>query len=233
MTMFSFDVYALIPAREGSKGIKLKNISNVNDKPLLYWIVKSAIISNVFKDIYLSTESRRIKDIALSYFPALKIINRPLNLASDTATSESVVAHAIESQNLKSAMGIALLQPTSPLTSPESIKEAVMLYKNRQGNCSVVTVTKEFGYIGEQNQNDKNIFNPFRIIRYRRQDMKPFLKETGAVYIAPPRAWLKGIRLYHPVYYVNVPKIESYEVDDEIDVAIVDMLMRRKLNGIF
>ena len=52
-------VVAIIPARSGSKSIKDKNIQFINNKPLIYWTIKSAKESKKIDQIYFSTNSIR------------------------------------------------------------------------------------------------------------------------------------------------------------------------------
>ena len=71
---------AIIPAREGSKRIKLKNIVNFRKKPLIFWTIQAAISSGVFDKIYVSTDSEKIKNKVKS-FKNIKILKRPKILA--------------------------------------------------------------------------------------------------------------------------------------------------------
>ena len=52
---------AIVPARGGSKRIKLKNIVLFKNRPLIYWTIKSAIECKIFSKIYVSTDSNIIK----------------------------------------------------------------------------------------------------------------------------------------------------------------------------
>ena len=57
----------LIPLRGGSKGIPNKNINNLSGKPLCKWSIEAALgVKNIDK-VYVSTESRVIKDLILSF----------------------------------------------------------------------------------------------------------------------------------------------------------------------
>ena len=49
-------VLCIIPARGGSKGIKLKNLQKVCDKPLIYYPVQAAKKSKVCNKIIVSTD---------------------------------------------------------------------------------------------------------------------------------------------------------------------------------
>ena len=57
----------LIPARGGSKRIPRKNIKMFHNKPLIAWTIEAAKRSKIFDDIFVSTDSEKIKKIALSY----------------------------------------------------------------------------------------------------------------------------------------------------------------------
>ena len=57
-------VICIIPARGGSKGIKLKNLQKVNNKPLIYYPIKAAIKSKVCDKICVSTDSDIIANIS-------------------------------------------------------------------------------------------------------------------------------------------------------------------------
>ena len=54
-------IFAIIPARGGSKRIKRKNIKNFNGRPMIYWTLKKIKKSGLFKKIIVSTEDKEIK----------------------------------------------------------------------------------------------------------------------------------------------------------------------------
>ena len=82
---------AFIPVRAGSKSIKNKNITLVNNKPLVYWTVSVANNSNLNK-VFVSTDSIEIKTLVESFgFNKVEVIERSKESSSDKATSESAL----------------------------------------------------------------------------------------------------------------------------------------------
>ena len=79
------NVIGFIPARSGSKGIKNKNIKNLNGKPLLAWSIETCKKSKYIKDIVVSTDSQKYAKIAIKY-GATKVIIRPKNISGDKST---------------------------------------------------------------------------------------------------------------------------------------------------
>ena len=66
----------LIPARAGTSNISRQNLRLVGNKPLMYYVIKSAL--QITPYVYVSTDSYEIKEISKLY--GAKIINRPKNL---------------------------------------------------------------------------------------------------------------------------------------------------------
>ena len=88
------NVVAVIPARGGSKGLKNKNICLLMNKPLIYYTIEAAKNSKLVDRIIVSTDSEEIRDIAIELGAEAPFI-RPAHLANDTASSESVLEHAV------------------------------------------------------------------------------------------------------------------------------------------
>ena len=59
MSKKNLKVICIIPARGGSKGLKLKNLRKVNNKPLIYYPINAAIKSRVCDHIFVSTDSKK------------------------------------------------------------------------------------------------------------------------------------------------------------------------------
>ena len=57
----------IIPARQGSKRLKNKNILNFFGKPMIYYPIKAAIRSKLFSNVFVSTDSKKIKALSEKY----------------------------------------------------------------------------------------------------------------------------------------------------------------------
>lgn len=112
-------VLAVIPARGGSKRCPRKNLRDYNGQPLIQWAFESAAQSKYIDRVVCSTEDSEIKELAMQFGD---VIDRPAELATDTASAEDVLRHALE---LLPHDYIVLLQPTSPLRSGEDINMAI------------------------------------------------------------------------------------------------------------
>ncbi len=58
------NILCTICARGGSKGVKNKNIKELNGKPLIAYTIEQAKDSNLFEHIVISTDSDDIANIA-------------------------------------------------------------------------------------------------------------------------------------------------------------------------
>ena len=88
----------IILARGGSKGIKNKNLTKVNGKPLIYWTLKSCLNSKKIKSFWVSSDSKKILKYAKEN--RSNIIQRPKNLSTNTSTS--MKTHFSNGKNLTS-----------------------------------------------------------------------------------------------------------------------------------
>ena len=118
-------VLAVIPARGGSKRCPRKNIKDFRGKPLILWTIEAAQQSKYIDTLVVSTEDAEIKSVADPY---CYVIDRPQELATDTATNEDVMRHALAQYH--HADIVVLLQPTSPLRLAADIDDCIK-------NCAV------------------------------------------------------------------------------------------------
>ena len=83
-----------IGARGGSKGVPKKNIKLLNGKPLISYTIESALNSNIFSSVVVSTENEEIARIAKKYGAEVPFM-RPKKLATDVAGMYEVILHGI------------------------------------------------------------------------------------------------------------------------------------------
>jgi CMP-N,N'-diacetyllegionaminic acid synthase len=122
---------ALIPARSGSKRLPGKNIKLLRGVPLIAYTIKSALDSNLFSEVIVSTDSTEIADIAIKWGASVPTL-RPSEYASDNSPDIEWVLHSVENMVVtpKSLIGcIAILRPTSPLRSAKTIVNAFELFQ--------------------------------------------------------------------------------------------------------
>ena len=89
---------AVIPARSGSKRIKNKNIKSFRKKPIIYWSIRAARKSKIFKKIYVSTDSKKIANVAKRFGAEVPFL-RSRKLSNDKAGTSAVIRDFINRIN--------------------------------------------------------------------------------------------------------------------------------------
>ncbi len=137
------NILAFIPAREGSKGIKNKNMATLKGRPLIYYTLK--IIKKINKGVYpfVSTDSYKIKKYCEKNGFKDKYF-RPKKLSTDKSYVLDAIFHALSWLNKKNNLNfdaVMLLNPTSPIRKKEEIKKIINIFKKRKID-SIVSVSK-------------------------------------------------------------------------------------------
>ena len=133
-------IIGMIPAREGSKRLKHKNVYPLKGIPLVEYTIKAALGSKYFtKDnLYVNSNFDKVLDIAQNY--GLNLITRPEHLADDKTWTQDVINHTDEViGNLEDEDIIVVLQANSPQMTSEKIDECIdMLFKNNLWQVNTV-----------------------------------------------------------------------------------------------
>ncbi len=137
------NIVALIPARGGSKRVKNKNIQQIKGAPLIGWAIKQAMESKYIKEIYVSTDSIVIAEVAKNYGAKVPFI-RPDELAQDQSTDYDVFEHFLKwymSEYQCYPDIIVQVRATSPLRMKDDIDQAVELLMNNEEADSVRSIS--------------------------------------------------------------------------------------------
>ena len=219
---------AIIPARGGSKGIPRKNVIDIAGKPLLAWNIEAAVASRLVDAVYISTDDSEIKKVAHQY--GAQVIDRPAELAGDTATSESALIHAL---GVLSKQGInpdllVFMQCTSPLTATEDIDAAVQKLLDEKAD-SCLTVTKTHFFLWKENSGAAEGVNHDKRFRPRRQDLEAEYVENGAVYVLRTDGFIAANHRFFGKTVMSVmPKKRSYDIDEMADLQIAEALLQQQ-----
>jgi len=126
-------VIAIIPARAGSKRFKNKNIFKTQGKPMIAWPISEIKKSSLINEVYVSSESKKILNIAEKY--GAQTIERPRELSNDYVYKLEVIKHAvnyIEKKTNKKFSLILSVQANSPELKMRDLEEAILkLIKNK------------------------------------------------------------------------------------------------------
>ena len=90
---------ALIIGRLGSRRIKKKNIKLFFGKPVIAYPIINAIRSKIFSRVIVSTESKKISEIAKFYGAEIPF-KRPKKIADNKTSTIKVIKHAIKKLGL-------------------------------------------------------------------------------------------------------------------------------------
>lgn len=223
----------IVPARGGSRRIEGKNLTPVAGLPLVAWTVYAALCARLIDRVIVSTDCPSIAEAARRCSPQVEIHDRPAELATDTATTESVMAHVLA--GIGEWDRVVLLQPTSPLRTAAMINEALEQHSTYEADA-VVSVTHDpgsyFGWSVQWPTGDR-FASPLYDERPRTQDLDGQHRENGAIYIVSRDAWeVSGNRLGPTGADVRayvMPQWASVDVDTYDDVKVAEFWMTTQL----
>ncbi len=121
-------VFALVPARGGSKTIPQKNIVPLLDQPLLAYTLQAANAAEVFDQVFVSSDDDQI--LAVGHYYGAEKFKRDPHLGLNEATLDSVVAEFIHRVKPEPKDIVVVLLPTSPLRTSRHIRDALAEFKD-------------------------------------------------------------------------------------------------------
>ena len=222
-------ILAIIPARGGSKGLPGKNIKDLCGKPLIAYSIDVARAFTDDENICVSTDSEEIKQVVEKY--GLKVpFLRPDYLATDTATSNDVLVHAVNffKEQGREYKKLCLLQPTSPLRAVEDIEGAIALYTDDID--MVVSVMKSHAPAVLCNDDENGfvqlVYNKKAAGRQQLPDMYEF---NGAVYVINVQSLMeKGMGAFTKRVKYVMSKEHSVDIDDIYDFYQVESILKNR-----
>lgn len=184
----------IIPARGGSKGIPHKNIRHLHGRPLIAWTIDTArALTDDLSRVILSTDDAAIARVATEECGLPVSYMRPASLATDTSGTREVIIDAMDYADRSGITYdcVVLLQPTSPLRTPDDVIRCMETYADR-ADCDMVVSVCEAASNPYYNCFETDpATGALRISKgdgllTRRQDAPPAWEYTGAVYVIRP-----------------------------------------------
>lgn len=220
-------IIAIIPAREGSKGFPGKNIASFMGEPLVSWPIKAALSSKYISDVFVTTDSKDIGDIAISYGAKVPWL-RPEYLALDESVRSDAILHALD--NLPACDMFVYLEPTSPLTDGSDIDKAILALMSNDTAESCVTVTEMFQYHPSYcvHKDKDGFISPWTLesfdeVPLNRQALEPAYFFDGSLYVSLAQSFKIRKEFYHErTIAVELDFYKHIEIDLESDLDLAE-----------
>jgi len=224
-------------ARGGSKGVKNKNIRELAGKPLIAYTLEQARASGLFDLIAVSSDSREILETAREYGADL-LVERPAELATDTAAKLPVVRHCVEQAEQicgKQFDVVVDMDATSPLRLVDDIRGAVdILEREKVSNVITAAPARRSPYFNLVELGGDGVVRlskaPEKPI-VRRQDSPQCFDMNASIYVWQREALFKYPTVFNADTRLFVMAEErSTDIDNELDFEIVELLMKKRNN---
>jgi len=228
--MTLLDTVIIIPARCGSKRVRLKNIKPLLGKPLLLYTIEAAEQSGVTDEILVSTDCEEIATVARA--AGARVIIRPDEFATDEASTESVLLHCLDNlrQEGRSPEWVMTLPPSSPLRTSKTImcaREKALNLPNDIDCLFSVHETRDDFWIGDTPDKVRRLFPD---APRRQQDRRPMWVENSCVYLTKVKALQKtGIILGEKYSGFEIPFEDGFDINSETDFIIAEQLLKSRI----
>lgn len=217
---------AIITARGGSKRIPRKNIKFFLGKPIITYSIETALQSNLFDEVMVSTEDAEIAEIAQRYGAKIPFMRSNKN-SDDFSGTADVILEVIEEykkigQNFDICCGI---YPTAPFITIENLKQAFKLLDDKK--FDVVFPVGEFSSpiqraLKKDSQNKIAMFEPTNL-KKRSQDLEKAYFDAGQFYMCNVNNFLERKQLWTDNTGVIVlSSIQIQDIDNPSDWEIAE-----------
>ncbi len=180
-------IYAIVPARGGSKGIKLKNLRKIKNRSLIEITSNFIDACKIFDGKILNSDNKKILKMGRKF--KFINLNRPKSLSGDFVSDYQLLDYTLmRMSKLKiSADYLIYLQPTSPIRKCNHLLEALktVIKKNLDGAWSVNKIN--------------NKFHPLKVLIENNGYLKPFTK-LGKKIVA--RQMLSNAYIRNGIFYI-------------------------------
>ena len=215
------ETWIVIPARGGSVGIPRKNLWLLNEKPMVWHAITAA--KEASANTVLITDDDEISEVGETL--GIEVIMEPATATGKKTLDEVVFSFLPKLRELgaKDEDQLITLQPTSPLISVETLRQAIELLADKG---SVISVSDDRHLRWKK---DSNGYQPEYEKRVNRQLLPESWRETGAVIgclIGDFEA--NQTRIGQPVKLIQLPEQEAIDIDSFSDLAIAEHFFSRK-----
>jgi CMP-N-acetylneuraminic acid synthetase len=217
---------AIVPMRHHSQRVPGKNYRPLAGKPLYQYIIETLLSVPEISIVVVDTDSEPVMDGLRRDFPQVALLPRPENLRADTISMNDVLLY--DTSQFEADFYLQT-HSTNPLLRPETVSKAIQTFlADYPGHDSLFSVTRIQTRLYDQFGHALN-HNPDILLQT--QDLPPVYEENSCIYIFNRKNLEKRRnRLGERPLMFTMEADEAWDIDEEQDFAITDLLMRKRTN---
>jgi CMP-N-acetylneuraminic acid synthetase len=215
---------ALVPMRHHSQRVPGKNYRLLAGKPLFHHIIETLLSVPEVNQVVVDTDSHPVMEGLRQYFPQVEVIERPEHLRADDVPMNEILLH---DTRLVQADLYLQTHSTNPLLQSGTISRAIQsLIANTPRYDSLFSVTRLQTRLYFQ---DGRAINHDPSVLLQTQDLPPVYEENSCLYLFTRETLVKRHhRIGERPMMFEIEAEEAWDIDEELDFAISDFLLRRK-----
>ena len=219
-------MFAIIPARSGSKRIKRKNIKVFRGKPIIYWVLKELKKNKHIKKIIVTSDDPKILRLSKKYGADI-LIKRSKKISNDYTPFQIAINDAIKNLKIshKHSKVLAVF-PCSAFIKNEYIVKATNLLKKNPTKF-IIGVSKYSHPIQRAYQMKKNFLKYFnkRYELTRTQDIKESFYDAGQFCLGNSTTWQKR-KVQTNALGIIIPRERAIDIDTIEDWKFAEKLSK-------
>ena len=218
-------IIALIPMRHHSQRVPGKNYRPLAGRPLYQHIVQSLMDCPEVSEILVDTDSPQIIAGLRQGFPTVRVLERPEHLRADKVPMNEILAY--DTSQIEADFYLQT-HSTNPLLRPQTISAAVQAFlAGFPAYDSLFSVTRLQTRLWDQLGRAIN-HNPAILVQT--QDLPPVYEENSCMYIFTRQNLLaRRNRLGERPMMFEIDASEAWDIDEELDFAVVETIVTRSL----
>ena len=210
--------------RHHSQRVPGKNYRLLAGKPLFHHIVETLLAVPQIAEILVDTDSDPVMDGLQRYFPQVRVLPRPEDLRADDVPMNDILIH--DTAQVQADFYLQT-HSTNPLLQPQTVSRTIQsLLANYPNYDSLFSVTRLQTRLYDQNG---HAINHDPTVLLQTQDLPPVYEENSCLYIFTRENLVKRHhRIGTTPLMFEINADEAWDIDEELDFAITDFLLRRK-----
>ncbi|WP_163131765.1 pseudaminic acid cytidylyltransferase [Agarivorans sp. Alg241-V36] len=223
---------AIIPARGGSKRIPKKNIRQFRGQPIIAYSIQSALESDCFDQVIVSTDSTEIASIAESYGASVPFL-RPANLSNDFAGTVEVIQHALKQPSIEQELDyVCCIYATAPFVQASHLRKGLELLIQQDSEycypvCEYPSPIQRA--LAVDNNGHIAMAKP-EAVATRSQDLQAHYYDTGQFYWGTRNAFIAAKPILSSLASPLVlPKGSVVDIDDPDDWRLAELIYQHRI----